>query len=429
MLKRFRGPNNLLTQAVWAALVKVIGAVAALILSLIISRQLGLEQSGYYFLAFSLVSVLAALSRFGLDNTVLRFSAQLHQLKDRQAIIELLHRALALSCLIALALCCLMVLAADGIANWVFSKPELAPVLRAMSFAVVGIAGFSLCAMALQGLSRIGASVYSLNIAMPMLLSILIVLGAWHFAWQAAWCLSLAALIAGLHSYLLWRRALPKTNSPSSSPIAWSKIFASCIPLWVVMLMNQSSQWSGQLVAGAWVDAGEIALLAVSQRIALLSALVLMAANLVLAPKFSVLYQQRNYVELQRLCRIGVRAMLLVATPICIFMLVFPHWLLGLFGQSFVEGAALLQVLAVAQLLNVATGSVSLLLSMCGYERELRNTVLISGPMALVLSLILVPSFGVMGSALATAIAITSQNLLAVYWVKRRLGFNTLKIW
>ena len=75
------------------------------------------------------------------------------------------------------------------------------------------------------------------------------------------------------------------------------------------------------------------------------------------------------------------------------------------------------------------TGSVGYLLTMSGYEKDFRNSVLISGPIAVGLGFALVPFYGAIGSAIATAVAVATQNLVAVWWVKKRLGFNTLPVW
>ncbi|KUJ82433.1 hypothetical protein AVO43_11495 [Microbulbifer sp. ZGT114] len=201
------------------------------------------------------------------------------------------------------------------------------------------------------------------------------------------------------------------------------------MPLWVVLMMGQLVQWSGQFVAGAYVDSGIVAQLAVAQRTAMLTSFVLMAVNLVVAPRFAAMYKQGQMKELHELAVTSVRLMVLSALPVVLFMVVFPEFLMSLFGEGFSKGAHLLQILVVGQFVNVATGSVGYLLSMSGHEKDLRNTVLISGPVAIGLALTLTPVWGATGSAVATALAVATQNLLAVWQVKRRLGINTLAVW
>ena len=110
-----------------------------------------------------------------------------------------------------------------------------------------------------------------------------------------------------------------------------------------------------------------------------------------------------------------------IAFPIAVLMLVFPSYIMSVFGEGFSDGKLFLQILVIGQLINVVAGSVGMLLVMSGHEKDFRNSVLFSGPIAIVLAFLLVPIFGATGSAVATAVAVAAQNLLCLYWVKRRL--------
>lgn len=60
-----------------ALTVRVAGAGMAFLFTLLITRQLGAEQSGYFFLAFTLITFLSAIARLGFDNTIIRFTGPL----------------------------------------------------------------------------------------------------------------------------------------------------------------------------------------------------------------------------------------------------------------------------------------------------------------------------------------------------------------
>ena len=109
-------------------------------------------------------------------------------------------------------------------------------------------------------------------------------------------------------------------------------------------------------------------------------------------------------------------------------MLLFPEFLLGFFGAEYRQASLILQILVIGQFINVITGSVGFLLNMSGHEKDMRNVVFFSGPLSLGLGFFLTPIYGTTGAAIATAIALASQNLIAVYMVKKRLGFNTLNL-
>ena len=110
-------------------------------------------------------------------------------------------------------------------------------------------------------------------------------------------------------------------------------------------------------------------------------------------------------------------------------MLLFPNQIMGIFGKQFINGSNLLQILSVGQFINVATGAVSYLLMMSGFEKDLRNIVVLSGILSLCVTFSLTKFYGIVGAAYATTCTVLLQNLLAVGMVKKRLGFNMLAFW
>lgn len=431
MLNKLGKNKDLILQTGISFFVRILGAVSAFILSMIVGRQLGVEESGYYFLAFSVVSFLAGLARVGLDNTILRFTGSAFAGGDHIAITSVLKKAVLVSFVVSCIFALLLVYFSEPLAVQIFSKAQLAPVLEGMSLGIVGLALLSLLGMSLQGLRRIPASVFTLNISINLLLTVALISFGLNTSVQVAVGYSLASVITVILGLLFCYRALNqlKSSVKTEGSISWKSLFQSCLPLWVVMIMSQLTQWSGQFIAGVWVSAEEVSRLAVAQRTALLTSFILMAVNMVVAPRFAAMYKQGKLAEIRKLALISVRLMVIFALPIIGMMLFFPAFLMGLFGEGFSSGSHLLQILAIGQFINVATGSVGFLLSMSGHEKDLRNTTLLSGPIAVGFALLLVPLYGATGSAVATALAIASQNLIAVFWVKKRLGFNTLAIW
>jgi len=427
MLKSLKGKlaavryADILKASILSFFVRIFGALAGFVATFFIARSLGAEESGYYFLAFSVISILAALSQLGMENTLIRFVGADHTQGG-----GVLFKAVFASGVFSLFTAFLLFISSGFLANSIFHKPDLAPVLSAMSLGVLGLALFTLSANALQGLHRVVASIFILNICVNLLL-ILAVLGG--FALKAdtlARFYSVAAILTALTGVALFWWFKPK--APTAA-VPWSVIWASCLPLWAVMIMSQMVQWSGQFIAGAYVSSELVAQLAVAQRTAMLASFVLIAVNLVVAPRFAALHRQGDMAGLESLAIMSVKLIGVLALPVIGVMLIFPSWLMGLFGEGFAGGSQLLQILAVGQFINAITGSVGYLLMMSGHERDMRNVTLISGSTALILTWLLTIGFGATGNAVGTAIAVATQNLLAVYFVKKRLGFNTLAVW
>ena len=413
--------RDLLLSSAFAFVIRVFGAISGFAATFFIARHLGASESGYYFLAFSVVTVISAFSRAGLDNTVLRFTGSAPDLAVNTVLKSLLL-ILALSSFSAIVL----YFGAPYFSVAFFSKPELAPVLKFMSLGVIGLSTLTISAMALQGLRRVSASIFVLNIAVNLLLILSLYVFVEMSAAELAKTYAVSSFVVGAVGFGLFYVFRPRI---AKSVISWRELFASCGPLWIVVIMSQMVQWSGQFMAGAYVSSEALAQLAVAQRTAMLSSFILIAVNLVVAPRFAKLYRDNDMAQLERLAIKSVKLISLFALPVIGVMLVFPSFLMSLFGSEFKEGAVLLQILAVGQFINAMTGSVGFLLMMSGHERDMRNVTLISGSLALLLTWFLTAQFNIIGAAIGTAIAVATQNLLAVYFVKKRLGFNTLAVW
>lgn len=399
---------------------RAVGALAVLIMTALVARKLGAGESGLFFLGYSVVAVLAAVSRVGMGNTLIRYVAAYPEFRR-----ELFFKSLFVSSVFSIGVSLFIYLYSDYIANSMFNKPEFASVLSSISLSIIGIAVTTLSANAIQGLGKVSVAIFFMNILINAMLIIRVLVYPVDSAEGIATYYSEVALLSSIISIICY---LSLTSVSESSSISWNKILSSCIPLWIVVIMQQLLQWSGQFFAGVYLDSATVAQLAVSQRSAMLVSFVLIAINAVVAPKFAELYKNNKMAELENLAKKSVRVIAFFAMPIFMILMVFPVLVLGFFGEEFVSGALYLRILVCGQFVNAITGSVGLLLMMSGHEKDMRNIAFFSGGVSLMFAFILTNTFGAIGNAVGTALAVGAQNLLAAYYVKRRLGFSVLKI-
>jgi O-antigen/teichoic acid export membrane protein len=202
-----------------------------------------------------------------------------------------------------------------------------------------------------------------------------------------------------------------------------SELFNASLNLWTASSMSMAVQWSGILMAGIFVISSDIAYLSAAQRTANLASLALVVVNMVVAPRYARLWHEGNVDEMRRLAKWSTRGMLLLALPIIVIILFIPEVIMGLFGDGYEKGAILLSIMVIGQFINLATGSVGYLLNMSGHESDFRRVTFFAGPLTIILSYAFIMQWGVLGAAIATAVGLSVQNLLALYMVKKRLGF------
>lgn len=419
--------HEILRGASTAFFIKIIAAGTAFVMNIVVARMLGATEAGLFFLSLTIVSILAAATRLGLDNSIIRFISSEQANENYSAIKGVYRKARSWVLSASLIVTCVVLLMLHVYYGEIPQHPGFIKVFSLMLLVVPITALYVINAQALQGLRRVARAMLTLNVIMPAALLTLIVFFSVDSARGAAWAYIGASILALLISVRWWNSCSPQAKElvDYDSRI----LFSSCFPLWAVMIFGQAVQWSSQLFIGVWGSASDVALFSAAQRTAMLVSFTLIAVNSISAPKFSAMYRREDLEGLKRTALFSGRLVFIASVPILIVMILFPEALMGLFGEEFVPAAHILVILAIGQFVNVATGSVGILLSMTGNEKKLRLNTFISATLAVGLGLVLIPRYGMVGGAISTTIAVSVQHLLGSYQVNQLLGFNALAYW
>lgn len=409
--------------AVIAIAIRVLGAGMSFVFNLIIARQLGPEQAGYFFLSLAIVMLLSYIASLGFENTVLRFTGA--NAKQGGSVKKILMFSLKYSLPAASIVALALYFSASFIANTLLNKALMESGLQYIAPSVIGLSMVSIVAMSLQARHKLLASIPCQNMAHFLLCGAAVLVFNITSASLAGLYLSLSLGLTASFFYWVAIKGLDDTGDNINPTLLWQ----SAKPNWVIVIMSQAVQWSAPIIIGVYLAAEQVAYFSVAQRIALLTSFVLIAVNLVVAPKFAALKAKNDMDGIRKTALFSVRLLVLSSIPIVLFMLLLPEFLMGLFGEQFKQGALILQILVLGQAVNVITGSVGFLLTMSGNERDMRFVAILSGVSALIFVPIFTKLFGAVGAASVTAFCVSMQCILAVCFVKKRLGFNTLKFW
>jgi O-antigen/teichoic acid export membrane protein len=414
-----------------AGVLKALAALLAFGLSVVLGRALGADGAGVYFLALTTATVAATIGRVGLDSTVLRFIAA-HASAGKWADVGKVYRT---SVAISLAGCCLIAailyFAADLLANDMFSDPSVATPTRLMALSVVPLALSVLISRALLGLSRIRDSLLVFSI-LPTGVALV---GTWGLASQwgvngAVMAYVVAVTVATLYGCVAWHRALlarsARLESRQHAPSPTRELLRSGVPLLIGALLQLVMQVSGTLMLGIWSDNSEVSQYTVAFRTAALISFVLVAVNTIAQPKFAELYARGHMEALAATAHKSTLLMTLFSAPVFLVFVFAPALVMSAFGSDFSGGAAPLRILSFGHFVNVATGSVGVLLVMAGQEREYRNVQVISALLVLALNVVLIPPYGAVGASISATVTLIVQNILFGYFVWTKLGILTL---
>ena len=413
---------------------RAIAALGALGLALVIGRLYGPDGMGVYALAYGFLLGVGTVARMGMDNGLMRYVGQ--DPSSHHVFVYLrwtLRRTLILS-VASGALLWLLRYWLEG----VFQAPGLAAVLVGIVLAAPAYSFGFLFSGFFKGIRKPATASLLENGSISLVAGALIIAyGLWFGGAQlvligysyaiAAW---LVALQGGLQVWL-WCRRQPwwgqaQVTEGVDMVASRSQFMSVSRAFFVTGFANFMQSVLGLMIAGWLLTSAELGLFKSSQQTATLIGFVLIVINAIFPPRFAALYHRGELGALGRLARQGALLGFVIAAPLLLLCLVAPTWVLGWFGDDFQQGANLLRIIALAQLVNVATGSVAFLLNMTGHERLMRNIALLCNSLGLACFFVLPQLFGALGAALALAFVLVTQNLLSLFFVWRRLGIWTM---
>ncbi|HCX67714.1 MAG TPA: hypothetical protein DHK64_09320, partial [Rhodobiaceae bacterium] len=141
-------------------------------------------------------------------------------------------------------------------------------------------------------------------------------------------------------------------------------------------------------------------------------------------PKFAELHSAGKREELEAFVQGSTQWIFWPTVAAGVVLLLGGNFALGLFGANFDAGYPVLCVLMLGFLARAATGSTEYLLNMTGNQNAVGWTYGVAAVANIALNFLLVPSFGLMGAAIATAISIVTSTLWLAVIVRRRLGIT-----
>jgi O-antigen/teichoic acid export membrane protein len=138
------------------------------------------------------------------------------------------------------------------------------------------------------------------------------------------------------------------------------------------------------------------------------------------------LYGENNIPELKKLIHHSTRLIAILSIPIVGIVIFSSKYILSLFGSEAVLGSSTLIIVSLGVLFSAMAGNVDQILNMTNNQTILRNITVVCFFINVILNVILIPIYGIEGSALASLITNVLINVLCMYYIKKRLGFYTL---
>jgi O-antigen/teichoic acid export membrane protein len=165
-----------------------------------------------------------------------------------------------------------------------------------------------------------------------------------------------------------------------------------------------------------WVSLKDAGIYIVAKKTALIVTFLLLVVNNVITPKLATQIAQNDKVGLQNTLKGSFGLLMVYGTLTTLICFIFAKEILVFFGINSIEGVLILRILLIGQFINIITGPVGNILNTSGNEVVLRNIIVVSSIVFLLMYPIFAPQFGIVGIATITSLRVILFNLIASYF-------------
>lgn len=403
-------------------LIKVAGAGLSYIMFVAFAHMLSPDQYGVFAFSFNLAIVIAAFIGFGYSTAILRYWPKfLAQGKPERA-----KGAVFMGSWLTLlgVICALLIgFGLDYFGGHYAMRNYLSVATLAATFCIGDFAA---------GVLRAQNSVIGAMLPRDVIWRILAPLAALALIWlgfilnstTAVYICALVLLALLIVQIILIKKGMEHSTGPVPAQLDWMSTRGSLLPLWGAGIVFAMIQQMDVVVVGTLLNGAETGAYFAAQKTATLLSLVLIAGGLVTAPTMAALYEKKSLRELQNLCRQLVIAIAVATFLAFVFLGLTGSILLSFFNHSFTSAYPVLMILALSCMIDAISGPTAYLMQMTSYEKAYLKIMVVCYVLVIVLQIILIPRFGGLGAALASASGTIIWNLWSIWLLRAKAGLD-----
>lgn len=412
---------------------RLLSAVASYIFFYFLAQLYGAKGVGVFTTSWTILMISSVVGKMGFDTSIVKYMAESSSSRSYHRMRQIYRSGLRIVLLSASVVALVIILLSKFFTTWFYDSIHTNWVVMLVGLLVVPYSLMSYNSESLKGLKKIIPFSIHQNVTIYFGgLIILFILNTYYGEKEAAIvALGIILMILMSSSFITLRdflKGYPKHDSHYSLDIPKpGKIIKTTLPMMMTNSLFLVMNWTDVLMLAAITNDEAVGVYNIALKIAALNSIVLIAVNSIAMPKYAELFKV-NKMRFKQVVKAVSFISFGLSFPLFLLILLFPDFILGLFGEQFREGNQALVVLSVGQLFAAFSGSTVILMNMTGRERNVLYVLLISVGINFILNYLLIPVYGINGAAYATAFSTILLNLMAVINIYQYTGFFTYPI-
>lgn len=403
---------------------KLVGRAMHIGGQVLLARWLGPSLFGLYAIGWNIIRFAATILPLGMDVGVLEQGSGLWP-QERQKAGRLALNAMWLTLGASTLAGFLLFIGAERLSG-MFTKPDLAEVLRLFALMLPLASGLKVAASGTRISQQMGYGVLSEEIVQPALNVVLIsVFFAFGFGLGGAvWASTISFGVGLLVAFGQILKLFAPEDLKSSFDIQLGRqLLALSAPIAAAAIFTTLMLLVDRILVGYFLSEADAGVYQAISIFAVFFVTVLSALKIIAAPMVSAVHHDGEAGQLQQVYQLSTRWGLYLALPVAAVLLAAPEQsIVAVFGAEYSAGSAALVWLTLAQIANMFSGPVEFFLIMTGHSLRWVRITAVMLIANLALNWLLIPRLGILGGAVATLVAFAGTSFWATLSVWRRLG-------
>ena len=400
-------------------------AVFGYVFKVYLAHVLGAEALGLYALGMTIISFLGIINGLGLPDSAVRFVSLYLASGKFTALRSLLWNGSWILLASNLVIAAVVLKAGPWIAIRFYHSPQLVRYLPLFALIMVTGALNMFFGKVLAGYKEVGRrTVITRFIASPLTMALtiaLVILGGGLRGYLVAQIVS-AVIVLGLLVSLVWRLTPAAARSFDAGRLSIEReVWSFSAAMFGVGMMEFFMGQTDRVALGHYRGAHDVGVYAVAATLVAYEPIILQSVNQIFAPVIADIHTRGDHRLLGRLFQTLTKWMLGLSFPLAVVMILFARPIMAVFGHDFEPGWPILVIGTCGQLVNCGVGSVGCMLLMSGNQHRLVRVQAYMAAMMVVLSIWLVPLWGVWGAAVAAAVTNVGVNVWNLVEVRSAL--------
>ncbi len=395
-----------------------ISHVLSYILRVVLARQLTPEEYGLFSAVFELVLFLLVFRDFGLGNALVKFIPQYKHTENYSKIKTMILSAGVLQLVASLLLIAILIFMAPYLSTHYFKSGEAKSLLIVLSWYILFSMLARLLDNILNGFQEVKWYSWTQTLKMGFTVIFSIVLIYYGFGVMSP---AIAYIVALFLTFLILAKGASKYVFILKYPLTnvWKttkELFTFAGAVIFTGLGNKVVAHLDVLILAYFVPLAQVGVYNVVLPTALLFLFIPRAVTMILFPMTSELWAKDDVKRVSEGVRLIHTYLLFLTQPFVFAVFVYAEEFITLFfGQEYVSGALAFQILLFGVLLEVISAANESIISASGRPYKVTVIILISAAVNIVLNFILIPRYGIVGAALATAASYGTALILSTY--------------